>query len=328
MKLHHSVLASFVLGALVAVGCDKPVENTGAPASPSGSVATTGSTEAPVKPGFKKGKHGFRGGGPHAIFFRAAHAQNLTDAQKTKLDEIAKGLKGDDATPRDELKKLHDELVAGVKAGKIDQAKVDAAQAEVDKAIKARREKDAEALNALHATLDAAQRKAVVAHVRERASKQAAKAEKWKDKAPKQPGVDGKAGPGGFMLKHLTADLGLDDAQQKKVEALLPKPADKPPFDPEAMKKRFDDMLTAFEGDAFDAKKLAGFDDKGPEPGKSPHGFMNAKFLSELLPILKPEQREKLAANMSKPMGHPGKKGPGPNAPSAPDGEGDDDEEP
>lgn len=324
MKLHHSVLASFVLGALVAVGCDKPAENGPAP-SPSGSVATTGSAAAPIKPGFKKGKHHFRAGGPHAVFFRAAHAQNLSDAQKAKLEEIAKGLKGDDASPRDELAKLHDALIAGVKAGKIDQAKVDAAQAEVEKAMKARREKDAEALNALHATLDGPQRKAVAAHVRDRMAKQAEKAGKWKDKAPK---VEGK-GPGAFMLKRMTDDLGLDDAQQKKVEALLPKGDAKPPFDPEAMKKRFDDMLTAFEGDAFDAKKLEGFEGGGPgAAGKKPHGFMDAKFLSELLPILKPEQREKLAANMAKPMGHPGKKpGGAPPAPNAPDSDSDSDDD-
>ncbi len=59
-------------------------------------------------------------------------------------------------------------------------------------------------------------------------------------------------------------------------------------------KKRMEAVLTAFEADVFDAKKV----DLLGSPGKTPHEGLekDTKFLSQLLPILTPEQREKLAA--------------------------------
>ena len=64
------------------------------------------------------------------------------------------------------------------------------------------------------------------------------------------------------------------------------------------MKKRMDTLLTAFEADAFDAKKM----DMAIMPGKKPHEMLDkhVQFFTQLLPLLKPEQREKLAASMDR----------------------------
>ncbi|MBI2393188.1 MAG: periplasmic heavy metal sensor [Deltaproteobacteria bacterium] len=355
MKLHGSFFASLALGAVVALGCNKPAETNGPATTGSAVASATGTATAPIaagKPGKHHGKR-FAGRGPSAMLFRAAHQQTLTEAQQTKLDEASKSLKGDDASPRDEMKKLHDVMVEGVKAGKIDTAKFDAARAEVDKAMTARRDMEAGALNTLHATLDPAQRKAVVASARDKIAKREQKMGKWKDKMGDGPGAaPGKgpgpgAGPGGhgaMMIERMTADLGLDDAQKKKVEALVAKQPAKTPPDREAMKKQIDDLLTAFEGDSFDAKKLDAFS----KPMDAKMGHMDPAFVTELLAILKPEQREKLAAKLEKgppgmmggmmggkmggkmggPMHPPGPMGPPPGGPMPDDDDDDDDDKP
>jgi len=303
--------------ASFSVACAKPTTGE----SPSPTESTSAPLAAPNKPphggmkGMKGARHGMRGG-PIGMFLHEARDLTLTDAQKTKLDEIEKGLKEGD-TPRDEMKTLHEDLTAGIKAGKIDTAKLEADHAAVEKAMIARRDKEAESLNTLHATLDATQRKALVAEVRDKMKK---REDKWKDK-----GGGKMMGPGDHM-GHFTKDLDLDDAQQKKVQAILDKAKDdkSPPPDREAMKKKWESLLSEFEKDTFDAKKLEGFGE--PPDAKRFGGPMNPKVLAEILPILKPEQRDKLAAKMSKGPGFK-KGGPGmtPPAPGAPDGDDDDD---
>lgn len=314
------------------LACDKSSENpastapsasTKAPitasATASASASSSATAEAP------KPKHRFRGNGTMAMFFRAAQAAKLKDEQKSKLEGISKDLH-EGQGPSEEMKTLNTDIAAGIKAGKLDAAKLEADQTAVEKVMKARLDKEAEALNALYATLDAEQRKAVVADIREKMKKRAEKMEKWKEKAegkgpdgkgpegkgpggPGGPGMKGpggpgmKGGPGGFGgpgmwgLAHLTKSLDLDADQQKKVEAILPKPDPKMAEHMDAMKKNMDALLDAFEKDGFDAKKLAPYDGKAAKPD---HGAMDMKFLTALLPILKVEQRDKLADRMTK----------------------------
>ncbi len=82
------------------------------------------------------------------------------------------------------------------------------------------------------------------------------------------------------------------------------------------MKKRMDALLTGFEGDGFDAKKLdTGF--KASMIHEMPDH--QAALLVQLLPLLKQDQRDSLAAEWQKPpmmMGHPGGPG-GHDAPGA-----------
>jgi Spy/CpxP family protein refolding chaperone len=132
-------------------------------------------------------------------------------------------------------------------------------------------------------------------------------------------------GPGaGPHTGFFTKDLDLDDAQQKKVQAILDKAKDDKatPPDPEATKKKWDSLLSEFEKDTFDAKKLEAFTDKAEGRMMGP---MNPKVLAEILPILKPEQREKLAARMEKGPMHKGPPGMAPMPPGAKAPDDDDD---
>jgi hypothetical protein len=61
----------------------------------------------------------------------------------------------------------------------------------------------------------------------------------------------------------------------------------------DAANARADALMSAFAQDGFDAKRL----DLGIASGKSPHELIEreVRFLSQLLAVLRPEQRDKLA---------------------------------
>ncbi len=74
------------------------------------------------------------------------------------------------------------------------------------------------------------------------------------------------------------------------------------------MKKRWDAVLTAFEPDSFSAKKL------DLSMGGKPHDEMEKRvtFVTGLLPILRPDQRDKFASTIERahgPEGGPGHPG-------------------
>jgi Spy/CpxP family protein refolding chaperone len=238
---------------------------------------------APTPP--SKPQHHALRGSPAMMLFQAAHNLELKDDQKAKVDASMKSARPDMAGAADTMKAMHADMIAGVKAGKLDDKKMEGHWTAVDKARKAHEDKADEALNALHAALDAGQRKQVVAAVRDAMSKR-----------PGRPG-----GPPGDMSKmrveRLTKELGLDAAQQKKVEAIVPK--QEPAPGREEMKKQVDALLGAFEADGFDARKIEGYDSKRVKA----HMDAEMKFIAALLPILKPEQREKLAQMMDKKPG-------------------------
>ena len=248
--------------------------------------------------------------GPVGMLVHTAKSLELKDEQKTKLDAAEKSLKGDEASSRDEMKALHTDLAASVKANKIDQAKIDADLAALEKAAKDRNDKEAAALNDIYAALEPAQRTEVAKKVRERTEarekreteRRAKMAER--DKGMADGGADGgaKGDRNEFSaqrrVERLVRDLDLDAEQQKKAQALA-KDDPKAPTPDSARadaKKRGEALLAAFEKDGFDAKKLEAPDTKRARQGAE----QEVKLVSALLPILKPEQREKLAARMEK----------------------------
>lgn len=243
-----------------------------------------------------------------AMLFGATQQLKLTDAQKASVDKLRQQFGGPDATGDKAFKDFNDALAEGVKAGKVDTSKLEPLYAELDKAVQARHDKEVEALNGLHTALDSTARKALVDVVRKQqkmrqehmANKPAAataKMKNWKAQFMKN------------RLDRMTKELDLDATQQKKVDALLKQ--DQPPMkadkDRDTMNKRVDALLTAFAKDTFDAKTL----DLGDLPVKKAHAQMDhrVQFLNKLLPILKPEQRDKYATAMQR---RPAMRGMGP----------------
>jgi Spy/CpxP family protein refolding chaperone len=256
--------------------------------------SATGSNSAAASASGARHRGAVRISGVGAPIFRAANALELTPEQQAAYEKIGTDMreagKADadaGAGPRAAMKDANSLLSAGVKAGKIDTAKVDAQQALLDKAAKARQERESEALNRLYATLDAGQRTKVVGVVRGEEEKRAAR----------MKGRDAGAGPNFTRMRFegYTRDLELDADQQKKVDAILPKDDAKTTAAREEGKKQLELVLAAFEKEGFDAKKIQ------PDPKKAIRPMEDlSKFLSQLIPILKPPQREKLAAKLEK----------------------------
>lgn len=271
-----------------------------------------------------------RAAGVTGSIFRAVNSLELKPEQKSAIDKIGADLKEaektatetDGGTSRGEMKASHDDLVAGVKLGKVDTAKMDGHIAAMEKASKAGQDREADVLNKLHALLDPAQRAATVAAVK---AADAQRADRMKARAAADGGAPWMTADGGVRsmtarsrLENLTKDLDLEAEQAKKVEAILPK--DDPKTDMrEEMKKRSESMLAAFEKDGFDAKK----EEVEPKKAVQPMAEM-VKYLSQLVPLLTPNQRDRLVVKVERGPGAEGRR-PGRGFDRGHDGEEEDD---
>ena len=94
-------------------------------------------------------------------------------------------------------------------------------------------------------------------------------------------------------LDRKTAELGLDTAQQEQVAKWLAEEPRTMRSMYEEKRKRRDTLFTAFESNTFDATAVA-----PPNMGAEvrEHLDRHVAFLSKLVPILRPDQREKLAS--------------------------------
>ena len=94
-------------------------------------------------------------------------------------------------------------------------------------------------------------------------------------------------------LDRMTSDLGLDAAQQQQVAKWLSEQSGsmRPMY--EERRKRRDALFNAFESSTFNATALA-----PPNLGAEmrTHLDQHVAFLSKLVPILRTDQREKLAS--------------------------------
>jgi Spy/CpxP family protein refolding chaperone len=243
-----------------------------------------------------------RNAGRAGLLLSAASNLELKDPEKTqKLDAIAKSF-ADDEGKQNEAKAIHDELVAQVKAGKIDTAKLEPLYVALEKAAKAHHEKEVVALDGIYAALGPLERKTMTDSLRKKLAAREAIAQSHK------AATDGGAPKGPSLVDRMTKNLGLDEAQQKKAEAIVPSDElKKMEADREEEKKHLEALLVAFEKDGFDAKKVPTRD---PKKVRAPF-LEQAKVFEKLVPILKPEQREKLASGMEHARGGGGPMGPG-----------------
>jgi len=230
-------------------------------------------------------------------FFRAALEADLTDDQKATLDKLEEPIRNDPGA-RKEASAFRTDLVASIKAGRIEGAKLQADEAAITKAVLAHQEEQATALNGLHAALSAEQRKAVVDAVR--ASQPA------HDHPPTFMLSDAGASEWvAHRLERMKSQLVLDLDQQKEVAAVLARNEPPPPgamqAHAEAVKKQTEALLVAFEKDAFDAKKL----DLSATPGHKPTEALDrqVKYVTQLMPILTAGQRDRLAGQIERPRG-------------------------
>lgn len=304
-------LSAALVSVLALAGCTHGA-SSGSSDAATDAKAGDGGAAAIVRPPLRP----FRHGGIAGMAFNAAHEAQLTDDQQKALEEMQTKLAAPDPTQRTVFTDYQAHLNAGTKAGKFDEAQLKADYAAIDAVRRGEEERDAAALNELHALLTPEQRTVVVNAVK------AKEAQFDLQKPPPMPdgGVDDRVRA---TLNRMTTDLGLDASQQKRVSDLLVKDerqaAGSFPARKEEQKKRVEDFVAAFEQADYDASKT-----ENPDAGPSPHEQMDKEvhFLTSLIAILKPDQREKLAAERAPapPGGHhmmPGMGGPG-GAPGMP----------
>ncbi|AKV00639.1 hypothetical protein AKJ09_07302 [Labilithrix luteola] len=301
------------------VGCSKKQNETAtdAGAAPSANVAASAAPDA----GNPLARRGLNlGGGPAGMLIHEAKMLELNDTQKaavTKLEEQLQTI----PQPRKEAREIHVEVANEVKAGKIEQAKLAPTYTAMDKAVTAQKEQEAAALNTLYATLEPAQRKALVDDVRGKLAEMDKHMPPPKDDAQRREMVTKQ------KVERYSRDAELDDTQKKSLEAIFTKDAAKDgglatmPDMAAEMRATNEAVVDAFEKDPFDATKLPQFDGAAAAKKARVPIEQEVTLLTQLLPILKPDQREKLSVKLSRQaaMGGPqGLMGPGMMRPGMP----------
>jgi hypothetical protein len=214
---------------------------------------------------------------PAGALVHAARQLPLTATQMDEIDAMTAELEKSQSELLGALGEFEDEIVGGVKAGRLDGSHVRADEAAIDAALRAQRAIEADVLDGLHKTLDAGQRKSVADWVR----------------ATRPPYLEGPVGsePGWSTppLERLTRELALDVHQRAQVAELLTKEAGMAP--PGSRQRPVGGLLTAFARDEFDAHNALG------PPARGNLGDVvraRVALLSRLLPLLRPDQRRLL----------------------------------
>ncbi|HTQ42427.1 MAG TPA: Spy/CpxP family protein refolding chaperone [Polyangiaceae bacterium] len=225
---------------------------------------------------------------PADALLDAAQGLELSETQREKVLVLRDRLARYEENARTSLRALREDIADQVRAGAIQLASV---QAAVDRAAGAqtvRVDEGAETMNALYGVLSQQQRAAAVAAVR-----------------AMQPGDVGEPSARATRpltparlnrLARLTSDLALDRDQARRVSALL---VDHPPAAPvlqEPPERGVAAILDGFAGDRFDAWTIV------PPPLAPPAEEFRRSvdgevgFLVNLVPILRPHQRDVLAS--------------------------------
>jgi Spy/CpxP family protein refolding chaperone len=229
----------------------------------------------------------------------AAEQLSLGEPRRSTVRTLEENVEASGRAIASAFQMLHADLAAAVRTGNIDPAKVQADETVLANAVQTHTVQEVDALNGLHAILNPSERETAVAEVR---SGQSGRAE---EQAGGQPGKSREA-----RLDRLTRELGLDHDQRQRVSALLSaSPASGPDYRA-ALERRFDDVLNGFSSDHFDARTTIQASAPSPAEMIRQRVQQETAFLSQLIPILRPDQREKLATNLEQSdrmSGHHGK---------------------
>jgi len=295
MQLLRVVMLTGALGALAACGASAPSTVGSSPPTATPPSAGAGAEQAEAD----EHRHGHHGGVAMLIAM-SIRDLDLTPDQKASVEKIRTDLIAKMEPARAAGKDLTGVLADGVAAGAVDRAKADAAIDKLVAAAQGIHDATADAMNQLHAALNATQRAALVAKLQEHF-------EKWKE-ANGHEDQDGpnRSGP----LLGLAKDLNLTQDQAQKIKASFREIIKSAPANPSASspanvqdhqhKEVADHMqafATAFKADTFDAHSLT--------TANAANGHMarwaatrRARWLEAAAPVLTPDQRTKLAGQM------------------------------
>jgi len=234
--------------------------------------------------------HRHHNGGLTTFISMAIDTLGLDDAKKEAIEKIQSDLRTKTAPAREAENELLAAIADGVAAGKLDTAKINAAVEKHAAASTGVHEATADALTQLHDALTPAERAALVDKVN-------AHWEVWR-----KVNVEEKAGKkdeqGGHLAK-LTKLLALTPDQVDKISAALATdtPAT-PKTDPKVEEVHIQAFATAFLADKFDPKSLAPSAAASAGHVARHGGGRLVRFYAAVTPVLTPEQRATLAAEI------------------------------
>ena len=321
----------WMLGAFMAVGAAGCAGSSPATDDDSdvdeAAAAVQSDTEA-GRPARGMRGHGRGMAGPGALFRLALGDLDLTEAQRTRIEEAMKSLEPPERGDRERPDPT--KLAEAIRANRVDAKALASELAPPDKPdMAAMHGKVVAALQVLHDTLTPEQRTTLVATAKERLAKGpgpdgdhgrkgARRGPPDGDEGPPDgrgrggpPGMKGKGSPVDFLLHGIE----VTDAQRAKIDEALTKadlagpPKDAPSREDmdermAELKAKGEAMLDAFAKDTFDAKTSV----PQPPEGARPHGPPQGRFLETLavvVPLLEQAQRDELADRiMEGPMRH------------------------
>jgi hypothetical protein len=275
-------VAAIALGAVASVGCTATTAS--GPVDPSPAAAQQTQVESS---GSSNAHENHGAPGPEMLLFASLRHLELTPEQRTTIENAAHTI-----PPRAAMDgSFFADVAAGVRAGKLDEAallaKLDAARPPAGRDASV-----ASAIDTLHATLSAEQRRSLVnliaKHIDEHDQAKATAA------TPQSP------------LDHLLSGLNLSGEQRASVDRILSSQGD-----PAAMSARIQAFhadlrvrLETFEADRFDAAAFVTSSKAVAPMGMREHVEHMIHGLATILPILDPSQRESLAAMVEAGASH------------------------
>jgi Spy/CpxP family protein refolding chaperone len=290
--------ASRAAFALVPAVSSATLAACGGSAGPTGQAQAPVSTQADDQAAADVSEHHrhHHHGGVAMFIAMSLDTLGVTPEQRATVDKIEADLFARMEPARAAEQTVLETLADGIAAGAIDPAKVSAALAQLAAASAGIHDASADALNQLHAALTPEQRAALVDKVE-------AHWALWQRANADEVDVTPTA-PAGGHLRALTVDLALTPDQVAKIKANLSaaaKDAVKP--DPQKVEAHLQAFGAAFKAETFDAKTL------------STGGAANAHLASwgatrialmfeSVTPVLTPDQRAKLAAQVREHAEH------------------------
>lgn len=276
-------------GASAAPSSSAPAASSVAvsPPAPVGSAQTVGPDD-PVDESLRS-YHRHHHGDLASFISMAIDTLGLDDAKKATVGKIQSDLQTKMAPVHDAEHDLLSTLADGIAAGKIDTAKVDAAVEKVATASAGVHAATTDALTRLHDALNPAERAALVDKVK-------AHWDVWR-----KVNVDEKSGSKdkGGRIDRLAQQLALTPDQVDKIgTALATEAPTTPKNDPKAADAHIQAFATAFVADSFDPKSLAPSATASAGHVARNGGARIARFYEAVTPVLTPDQRTKLAAQL------------------------------
>lgn len=229
------------------------------------------------------------GGRPGAkqLLLAALHHIDLTSNQRSRVENAMHAM----ALTAPSARSVRSEIAAGIRAGKIDEAAVLAKFADARLAAD-RPALAASALDTLHATLTANQRRGLVTLVLKHIDNHGAEQEGL------EPGRKG-------IVERLLSGLNLSGDQRASVARILAAPAPTEDLDQiKALRDQVRTQVSSFASDHFDSAACAASLKTTVDTVMRWHVRRTLHTLATILPVLDPAQRESLATRIENAPSH------------------------